>query len=137
MKRWLQSLSFTSNKLTRRKRRADPEKGHVFTCHFSLTSSFSSFAVFPPQRSVLQLLHSKSEVVRQYMARLINAFASLAEGRASTFPPREQLGLINAFYSFENRRSSSRFLKMLYVPSICSCLVHLRCFLQIDCCPFA
>ncbi|KAM9249853.1 lisH domain-containing protein ARMC9 [Dugong dugon] len=33
------------------------------------------------QRSVLQLLHSQSEVVRQYMARLINAFASLAEGR--------------------------------------------------------
>nr|XP_054965181.1 lisH domain-containing protein ARMC9 isoform X3 [Pan paniscus] len=33
------------------------------------------------QRSVLQLLHSKSDVVRQYMARLINAFASLAEGR--------------------------------------------------------
>ncbi|NXB76399.1 ARMC9 protein, partial [Donacobius atricapilla] len=34
------------------------------------------------QRSVLQLLYSKSEVVRQYMARLINAFASLTEGRA-------------------------------------------------------
>ncbi|XP_055252927.1 lisH domain-containing protein ARMC9 isoform X6 [Moschus berezovskii] len=33
------------------------------------------------QRSVLQLLQSKSEVVRQYTARLINAFASLAEGR--------------------------------------------------------
>ncbi|XP_004577260.2 lisH domain-containing protein ARMC9 [Ochotona princeps] len=33
------------------------------------------------QRSVLQLLNSKSEAVRQYMARLINAFASLAEGR--------------------------------------------------------
>ncbi|XP_037857317.2 lisH domain-containing protein ARMC9 isoform X3 [Chlorocebus sabaeus] len=33
------------------------------------------------QRCVLQLLHSKSDVVRQYMARLINAFASLAEGR--------------------------------------------------------
>ncbi|NXU75099.1 ARMC9 protein, partial [Oreotrochilus melanogaster] len=33
------------------------------------------------QRSVLKLLHSKSEVVRQYTARLINAFASLAEGR--------------------------------------------------------
>uniref|UniRef100_A0AAA9THS9 LisH domain-containing protein ARMC9 n=1 Tax=Bos taurus TaxID=9913 RepID=A0AAA9THS9_BOVIN len=32
-------------------------------------------------RSVLQLLQSKSEVVRQYTARLINAFASLAEGR--------------------------------------------------------
>ncbi|KAM9002433.1 lisH domain-containing protein ARMC9 isoform 1-T3 [Sarcophilus harrisii] len=33
------------------------------------------------QRGVLQLLHSKSDVVRQYTARLINAFASLAEGR--------------------------------------------------------
>ncbi|NWS10826.1 ARMC9 protein, partial [Pachyramphus minor] len=33
------------------------------------------------QRSVLKLLNSKSEVVRQYMARLINAFASLTEGR--------------------------------------------------------
>ncbi|XP_073733447.1 lisH domain-containing protein ARMC9 isoform X2 [Callorhinus ursinus] len=33
------------------------------------------------QRRVLQLLHSRSEVVRQYMARLVNAFASLAEGR--------------------------------------------------------
>uniref|UniRef100_A0A8C0EGK4 LisH domain-containing protein ARMC9 n=1 Tax=Bubo bubo TaxID=30461 RepID=A0A8C0EGK4_BUBBB len=33
------------------------------------------------QRSVLKLLDSKSEVVRQYMARLINAFASLAEGK--------------------------------------------------------
>ncbi|NXX77563.1 ARMC9 protein, partial [Urocolius indicus] len=33
------------------------------------------------QRNVLKLLHSKSEIVRQYMARLINAFASLAEGR--------------------------------------------------------
>ncbi|KAM4041566.1 lisH domain-containing protein ARMC9 isoform 2-T3 [Anomaloglossus baeobatrachus] len=32
-------------------------------------------------RNVLQLLHSKNEVVRQYTARLINAFASLAEGR--------------------------------------------------------
>ncbi|KFP73111.1 LisH domain-containing protein ARMC9, partial [Acanthisitta chloris] len=33
------------------------------------------------QGSVFKLLHSKSEVVRQYMARLINAFASLAKGR--------------------------------------------------------
>ncbi|XP_010008710.1 PREDICTED: lisH domain-containing protein ARMC9-like, partial [Nestor notabilis] len=33
------------------------------------------------QRSVLRLLHSTSVVVRQYMARLINAFASLSEGR--------------------------------------------------------
>ncbi|XP_036110540.1 lisH domain-containing protein ARMC9 isoform X2 [Molossus molossus] len=33
------------------------------------------------QRTVLQLLHGRSDVVRQYMARLINAIASLAEGR--------------------------------------------------------
>ncbi|XP_071998549.1 lisH domain-containing protein ARMC9 isoform X1 [Engystomops pustulosus] len=33
------------------------------------------------QRKVLQLLQSKNEVVRQYIARLINAFASLADGR--------------------------------------------------------
>ncbi|XP_043820225.1 lisH domain-containing protein ARMC9 isoform X2 [Dromiciops gliroides] len=33
------------------------------------------------QRNVLQLLHSKNDVVRQYMARLINALASLSEGR--------------------------------------------------------
>uniref|UniRef100_A0A8C8S0W5 LisH domain-containing protein ARMC9 n=1 Tax=Pelusios castaneus TaxID=367368 RepID=A0A8C8S0W5_9SAUR len=33
------------------------------------------------KRNVLTLLHSKSEVVREYMTRLINAFASLAEGR--------------------------------------------------------
>ncbi|XP_070609909.1 lisH domain-containing protein ARMC9 [Erythrolamprus reginae] len=33
------------------------------------------------QRSVLMLIQSKCEVVRQYTARLINAFASLAEGR--------------------------------------------------------
>ncbi|CAI9532262.1 unnamed protein product [Staurois parvus] len=33
------------------------------------------------QRSVLQLLHSKNEIVRQNTARLINAFASLSDGR--------------------------------------------------------
>ncbi|XP_051231887.1 lisH domain-containing protein ARMC9 isoform X16 [Dicentrarchus labrax] len=33
------------------------------------------------QKTVLDLLRSKNEIVRQYMARLINAFASLAEGR--------------------------------------------------------
>ncbi|XP_045905287.1 lisH domain-containing protein ARMC9 isoform X4 [Micropterus dolomieu] len=33
------------------------------------------------QKTVLHLMRSKNEVVRQYMARLINAFASLAEGR--------------------------------------------------------
>ncbi|XP_026879233.2 lisH domain-containing protein ARMC9 isoform X1 [Electrophorus electricus] len=33
------------------------------------------------QKSVLHLIKSKNEIVRQYMARLINAFASLSEGR--------------------------------------------------------
>ncbi|MEQ2222140.1 LisH domain-containing protein armc9, partial [Ilyodon furcidens] len=33
------------------------------------------------KRTVLHLMKSANEVVRQYMARLINAFASLAEGR--------------------------------------------------------
>uniref|UniRef100_A0A8C1X9P8 LisH domain-containing protein ARMC9 n=1 Tax=Cyprinus carpio TaxID=7962 RepID=A0A8C1X9P8_CYPCA len=33
------------------------------------------------QKTVLNLMKSKNEVVRQYMARLINAFASLCDGR--------------------------------------------------------
>uniref|UniRef100_A0A3Q3W9I9 LisH domain-containing protein ARMC9 n=1 Tax=Mola mola TaxID=94237 RepID=A0A3Q3W9I9_MOLML len=33
------------------------------------------------QKTVLHLMRSKNEIIRQYMARLINAFASLAEGR--------------------------------------------------------
>ncbi|KAG7488189.1 hypothetical protein MATL_G00031550 [Megalops atlanticus] len=33
------------------------------------------------QKNVLLLMKSKNEIVRQYMARLINAFASLSEGR--------------------------------------------------------
>ncbi|XP_073691938.1 lisH domain-containing protein ARMC9 isoform X3 [Garra rufa] len=33
------------------------------------------------QKTVLHLMKSKNEIVRQYMARLINAFASLCEGR--------------------------------------------------------
>ncbi|KAL0624822.1 Zinc finger protein [Plecturocebus cupreus] len=47
-------------------------------CSLCLLGS-SSHPTSASQRSVLQLLHSKSDVVRQYMARLINAFASLAE----------------------------------------------------------
>ncbi|XP_072516635.1 lisH domain-containing protein ARMC9 isoform X2 [Salminus brasiliensis] len=40
------------------------------------------------QKSVIQLIKSKNEIVRQYTARLINAFASLSEGRMylSQFP---------------------------------------------------
>ncbi|KAJ8374321.1 hypothetical protein SKAU_G00049010 [Synaphobranchus kaupii] len=33
------------------------------------------------QKNLLHLMKSKNEIVRQYMARLINAFASLSEGR--------------------------------------------------------
>ncbi|XP_039505635.1 lisH domain-containing protein ARMC9 isoform X2 [Pimephales promelas] len=33
------------------------------------------------QKTVLRLIKSKNEIVRQYMARLINAFASLCDGR--------------------------------------------------------
>uniref|UniRef100_A0A3Q3W9K2 LisH domain-containing protein ARMC9 n=1 Tax=Mola mola TaxID=94237 RepID=A0A3Q3W9K2_MOLML len=33
------------------------------------------------RKTVLHLMRSKNEIIRQYMARLINAFASLAEGR--------------------------------------------------------
>ncbi|XP_018612859.1 lisH domain-containing protein ARMC9 isoform X3 [Scleropages formosus] len=41
------------------------------------------------QKSVLHLMKSTSEIVRQYVARLINAFASLPEGRTylSQIPP--------------------------------------------------
>ncbi|KAL6469545.1 hypothetical protein MHYP_G00230690 [Metynnis hypsauchen] len=41
------------------------------------------------QKTVLHLFNSKDEIVRQYTARLINAFASLSEGRMylSQFPP--------------------------------------------------
>lgn len=52
----------------------------VFTCFGVLLLMVALFF----QRSVLKLLQSKSEVVRQYMARLINAFASLAEGKRSS-----------------------------------------------------
>lgn len=49
-----------------------------FPLWWAITNIFFLF-----QRNVLKLLQSKSEVVRQYMARLINAFASLAEGKRS------------------------------------------------------
>uniref|UniRef100_A0A8B9KZ79 LisH domain-containing protein ARMC9 n=1 Tax=Astyanax mexicanus TaxID=7994 RepID=A0A8B9KZ79_ASTMX len=42
----------------------------------------------PKQKSVLQLIRSNNEIVQQYTARLINAFASVSEGRTylSRFP---------------------------------------------------
>lgn len=64
-------------------------EGMHSVARFSLTASFFLLGRLSPQRSVLQLLHSRSEVVRQYMARLVNAFASLAGGKA---PARPVLG---------------------------------------------
>ncbi|XP_021102634.1 lisH domain-containing protein ARMC9 isoform X5 [Heterocephalus glaber] len=56
-----------------------------------------------PQRSVLQLLHSKSEVVRQYMARLINAVASLAEGRLYLAQNMQVLRMLEARLKEEDK----------------------------------
>lgn len=70
------------------------------------------------QRSVLQLLHAKSEVVRQYMARLVNAFASLAEGKAQRRAPSR-----GAFFPLEMDVLPC-FLEMIR-SSLCPCSVHL------------
>lgn len=39
------------------------------------------------QTTVLHLIRSKDEIVQQYMARLINAFASFAEGKCRSAVP--------------------------------------------------
>lgn len=75
--------------------------------------------------------------MRQYMARLINAIASLAEGEMPAFLQREELGLIHAFFPFKNGCSSPSFLEMMYVSSIYACLIHLRFFVKIRCCYIA
>uniref|UniRef100_A0A672LY46 LisH domain-containing protein ARMC9 n=1 Tax=Sinocyclocheilus grahami TaxID=75366 RepID=A0A672LY46_SINGR len=51
--------------------------------------------VFTLQKTVLNLMKSKIEIVRQYMARLINAFASLCDGRMylSQIPSLLRFGL--------------------------------------------
>lgn len=54
-------------------------------CCRSLFFDSLSLPLCAPQRSVLQLLRGRSDVVRQYMARLVNAIASLAEGEVPTF----------------------------------------------------
>ncbi|XP_062439182.1 lisH domain-containing protein ARMC9 isoform X2 [Rhea pennata] len=60
------------------------------------------------QRSVLKLLHSKSEVVRQYMARLINAFASLAEGRLYLSQNPKLLRILEERLKAEDKDSLTR-----------------------------
>ncbi|XP_033883898.2 lisH domain-containing protein ARMC9-like isoform X2 [Acipenser ruthenus] len=60
------------------------------------------------QRNVLQLLNSKSEVVRQYMARLINAFASLADGRMYLSQSPVLLTMLENTMKAEEKDSLSR-----------------------------
>ncbi|NXG46236.1 ARMC9 protein, partial [Psilopogon haemacephalus] len=60
------------------------------------------------QKNVLQLLYSKSEVVRQYMARLINAFASLAEGRVYLSQNAELLQMLEERLKAEDKDSLTR-----------------------------
>ncbi|XP_062306448.1 lisH domain-containing protein ARMC9 isoform X2 [Osmerus eperlanus] len=60
------------------------------------------------QRTVLHLMRSKNEVVRQYMARLINAFASLAEGRVYLSQVPSLLGLLSEALRLEDKDSVTR-----------------------------
>ncbi|MGH0134046.1 UNVERIFIED_CONTAM: hypothetical protein FKN15_011805 [Acipenser sinensis] len=60
------------------------------------------------QRNVLQLLNSKSELVRQYMARLINAFASLADGRMYLSQSPVLLTMLENTVKAEEKDSLSR-----------------------------
>uniref|UniRef100_A0A673XLZ8 Armadillo repeat containing 9 n=1 Tax=Salmo trutta TaxID=8032 RepID=A0A673XLZ8_SALTR len=60
------------------------------------------------QKSVLLLMRSKNEMVRQYMARLINAFASLAEGRVYLSQVPSLLRLLIDSLRTEEKDSVSR-----------------------------
>ncbi|KAM6177742.1 lisH domain-containing protein ARMC9 isoform 3-T3 [Rhynchocyon petersi] len=60
------------------------------------------------QRNVLQLLHSQSEAVRQYMARLVNAFASLAEGRHYLAQNTKVLRMLEERLKEENKDAITR-----------------------------
>uniref|UniRef100_A0A8C8BZ08 LisH domain-containing protein ARMC9 n=1 Tax=Oncorhynchus tshawytscha TaxID=74940 RepID=A0A8C8BZ08_ONCTS len=60
------------------------------------------------QKPVLLLMRSKNEMVRQYMARLINAFASLAEGRVYLSQVPSLLRLLIESLRTEEKDSVSR-----------------------------
>uniref|UniRef100_A0A3P8RUH8 LisH domain-containing protein ARMC9 n=1 Tax=Amphiprion percula TaxID=161767 RepID=A0A3P8RUH8_AMPPE len=60
------------------------------------------------QKIVLHLLRSTNEIVRQYMARLINAFASLAEGRAYLSQIPILLKLLTGVLRKEDKESLTR-----------------------------
>ncbi|XP_074524604.1 lisH domain-containing protein ARMC9 isoform X2 [Halichoeres trimaculatus] len=60
------------------------------------------------KQNVLHLMRSKNEVVRQYMARLINAFASLAEGRVYLSQIPILLNLLTEALRTEDKDSLTR-----------------------------
>ncbi|XP_028300060.1 lisH domain-containing protein ARMC9 isoform X3 [Gouania willdenowi] len=60
------------------------------------------------QNTVLYLLRSTNEIVRQYMARLINAFASLAEGRVYLSHIPNLLKLLTGALKEEGKDSLTR-----------------------------
>ncbi|XP_074490668.1 lisH domain-containing protein ARMC9 isoform X4 [Sebastes fasciatus] len=60
------------------------------------------------QKTLLHLMGSKNEIVRQYMARLINAFASLAEGRIYLSQMPTLLKLLTEVLRMEERDSVTR-----------------------------
>lgn len=79
------------------------------------------------------MLHSKSDVVRQYMARLINAFASLAEGETSSaLLQREELGHTGVLFPLK-MSVPPRFLGH-DASSVCYCLSKVFCE---NCCHIA
>uniref|UniRef100_A0A8D0B320 LisH domain-containing protein ARMC9 n=1 Tax=Sander lucioperca TaxID=283035 RepID=A0A8D0B320_SANLU len=60
------------------------------------------------QKTVLHLMRSKNEITRQYMARLINAFASFAEGRVYLSQIPILLKLLTEALRTEEKDSLSR-----------------------------
>ncbi|XP_068599343.1 lisH domain-containing protein ARMC9 [Brachionichthys hirsutus] len=60
------------------------------------------------QKAVLHLIRSKSEIVREYVARLINAFASLAEGRVYLSQIPILLKLLTETLRAEEKESPTR-----------------------------
>uniref|UniRef100_A0A1A8D1P9 LisH domain-containing protein ARMC9 n=2 Tax=Nothobranchius kadleci TaxID=1051664 RepID=A0A1A8D1P9_NOTKA len=62
----------------------------------------------PNQKTVLDMMRSNNEVVRQYTARLINAFASLAEGRAYLSQIPKLLKVLTEALKTEDKESLTR-----------------------------
>uniref|UniRef100_A0A8C6Q5E3 LisH domain-containing protein ARMC9 n=1 Tax=Nothobranchius furzeri TaxID=105023 RepID=A0A8C6Q5E3_NOTFU len=60
------------------------------------------------QKTVLDMMRSNNEVVRQYTARLINAFASLAEGRAYLSQIPKLLKVLTEALKTEDKESLTR-----------------------------